>query len=458
MIPIQTTVYMARSHIFHPDFPFAPRKAPIFYGWIILGASTLGVASSIPGQTVGVGPFKEPLQMALGLTSMHMSVAYLIGTTGGGLLLPKIGGIFDRFGARPMGFYSQIAFALALFFMAGCDHIYHYLHPEGTPWPWLAFALVSLGFFLIRFIGQGVVTLTARALIGKWFNVYRGMASAIGGSFTAIFFGSAPAILYGLKELAGWRGAWVVCGLFMLVVMSLLSWLLFRDNPEECGLVMDGKAPPPEPAGKTDPELTVHREFTAEEAIRTYPFWVFTAAFCLNGIYATAFNFHASDIARENSMTEGAFFGLFPYMMMINIPIGFLIGWLTSKVRLRYCLAIMAASMGISAAGITALASFPGKAAFVIGGGIAWGCFGTLMSVMYPRFFGRRHLGKISGWSMLALVLASAVAPLLYSLSLEFTGKYAPASWGVVAAAVVIFIASFRADNPQRKLAKEETL
>lgn len=438
--------------ILQPDFPFSPRKSPVFYGWIIVGASVLGISSSIPGQTVGVGPFTEQLLEHLDLSRIELSVAYMVGTIGGGLLLPKIGGYFDRFGARSMGVVAQVAFALALFFMASCDWLYDTLNPTNNPLPWLAFILVSLGFFLIRFIGQGIITLIARALIGKWFNRKRGLASAVSGSFASVCFASSPLLLYELVETFGWREAWVVCGLYMLFFMTIASWLLYRDNPEECGLQMDGEDPPEEPEGPSDPEFTIHHEFTADQAIRTFPFWAFTAAFCLNGIYATAFSFHAIDIARESGITANRFFQLFLFMTLFNIPTGFFIGWLTGKTRLKYPLTLMSVTMAISAAGLIAMPSPIGIAAFVVGGGISWACFGTLMAVTYPRFFGRRNLGKIIGWAMLALVMASAVAPFLWSLSQKYTNAYAPATWGFILACLILLIASFKADNPQRKL------
>lgn len=441
--------------VLQPDFPFSPKNSPVFYGWIIVGASVLGISSSIPGQTAGVGPFTEQLMTHLDLSRIWLSSAYMVGTIGGGLLLPKIGGYFDRFGARPMGVISQVAFAIALFYMASCDRLYDALNPSENPKPWLAFILVSIGFFLIRFIGQGVITLIARALVGKWFNRKRGFASALSGSFASVCFASSPLLLYELVEMVGWREAWIVSGLYMLFFMTAISWLLYRDNPEECGLQMDGEDPPDEPAGSGNPEFTIHHEFTAPEAIRTFSFWAFTAAFCLNGTYATAFSFHAVDVARESGLAAQEFFELFLIMTLFNIPTGFFIGWLTSKTKLKYSLSIMAISMAISASGLIMMPSKLGIAAFVVGGGVSWACFATLMAVTYPRFFGRRNLGKISGWAMLALILASAVSPFLWSMSQLITHAYAPANWGFVFACVILLIASFKADNPQRKLAPQ---
>ena len=50
------------------DFPFRPASLPFFYGWVILGASTLGTVMSVPGQTIGVSFFTDHVLEATGLT------------------------------------------------------------------------------------------------------------------------------------------------------------------------------------------------------------------------------------------------------------------------------------------------------------------------------------------------------------------------------------------------------
>ncbi|MGE9292686.1 MAG: MFS transporter, partial [Puniceicoccales bacterium] len=375
----------------------------------------MGMVSSMPGQTAGVGPFTEDLLSHMELSRVQLSTAYFVGTALSGFILPRIGKFFDRFGARVTGTLVEIAFGLSLFYMAACSGIYHMLKPTDEPAPWLALPLVMLGFFMIRFLGQGVIAMTSRAMLGKWFNRKRGLASALGGAIGGVCFSAAPLVLYSIVIRLGWREAWLAMGVVLIFGVSALCWLLYRDNPEECGLVMDGEAPPTEPSGPSDPEFNVHKEFTASEAIRTYPFWIFTAVFSLMSLFLTAVGFHAVDIARESGWEATAFYKLFLWMTCINIPTGFFIGWLTGRIRLKPLLMAMAGSMAISGLGLLYLNASWGVIVYVIAGGYAGASFGTLMAVVYPRYFGRVHLGAISGWSMFSLVIASAVAPLIWS-------------------------------------------
>jgi len=57
-----------------------PAKSPVFYGYVILVVGTIGIYFSIPGQTIGVSVFTDPVKDALGLSRNQFSNAYMIGT------------------------------------------------------------------------------------------------------------------------------------------------------------------------------------------------------------------------------------------------------------------------------------------------------------------------------------------------------------------------------------------
>jgi MFS family permease len=132
---------------------------------------------------------------------------------------------------------------------------------------------------------------------------------------------------------------------------------------------------------------------------------------------------------------------------------GFLMAWLTDQsfVRIKYLLCVMALS---SMLGFIALAfgDYPSISwLHILGLGISGGCFGSLSSIVYPRFFGRQHLGAISGLFMTVIVVASAVGPFLFSLAASFLGAYRAGFGFAAAVAGLLAVASLRADNPQRR-------
>jgi MFS family permease len=91
----------------------------------------------------------------------------------------------------------------------------------------------------------------------------------------------------------------------------------------------------------------------------------------------------------------------------------------------------------------------------VLGFGVSAGCFSGLSIIIWPRFFGRQHLGAISGLFMTSVVIGSAVGPFLFSLAEAFLGAYRYAFIASAVVAGLLAVTALWADNPQRKLAEE---
>ncbi|MBZ4675771.1 MAG: transporter [Anaerophaga sp.] len=45
-----------------------PARWPFFYGYVVAFFGTIGIWASVPGQTIGVSAFTDPVKDALGLT------------------------------------------------------------------------------------------------------------------------------------------------------------------------------------------------------------------------------------------------------------------------------------------------------------------------------------------------------------------------------------------------------
>ncbi len=107
----------------YADIPFAPRKLPFFYGWLILGVGTMGTVSSIPGQTMGVSVFTDYLIEALGLSREGLAMAYMAGTIASSFILPFGGRWIDRFGARMIMVVMSLAMGVSLCALGVSDRL-----------------------------------------------------------------------------------------------------------------------------------------------------------------------------------------------------------------------------------------------------------------------------------------------------------------------------------------------
>jgi sugar phosphate permease len=309
------------------------------------------------------------------------------------------------------------------------------------------FILLALGFWGIRFFGQGMLTMVSRNMVMKWFNKRRGLANAVLGIFSAFGFSLAPKLLNHFIEELEWRGAWILMAAIVGIAFTVFVIVLYRDNPEDCGCVADGKL------GKTrrrrQPPSLPDRDFSLSEARRTLAFWAFTLGLALSGLYISGLTFHIISVFESAGLSQERALGIFIPTSLIAVVVQFTAGYASDFIRLKYLLVFFMAGMVITAWGLSMLGTHPSAYWMVIGGnGIVWGFYTVLIGVTWPRFFGLKNLGAISGFSMSWTVIGSALGPYLFSLSFENTGHYKPVAWGCLAISVLLLLLAFRADNP----------
>ena len=292
--------------------------------------------------------------------------------------------------------------------------------------------------------------MTCRNAIGKWFDHRRGLAMAISSILVSFSFSLSPKLIEWLKERHGYDGTWVVMGMATILVMGPLAWLLFRDTPEEDGLRMDGGA---EAKPHDNPDMHIEWEYTREEATRDYAFWIFNAAFWFWAMFGTAFTFHATSIGDEYGFTRERILNLFVPIAATSVVTNLLFGIINAKLRLKFLLIVMNLGCIAAALGMLWLDQPGGVVAYVLGTGIASGGFVSLSGIVFPRFYGREHLGAISGVNMSVMVIGSGVGPLLFGACHHFANSYRLILIVCAIIPAVLALLSLWADNPQSKLA-----
>ncbi len=436
-----------------PNYPFHPAKWPFFYGWMILVWGTIGMLMSIPGQTMGVSVFTESLLLELNVNRDQLSIAYMLGTIGSAFLLPWIGRLYDRVGVRPIAIIAGISLGLVLIYLSQVDRIVEYLQKE--PSVALTFFFIFLGFMLLRFTGQGVITMVSRNMMMKWFEQRRGFATGLSNVFVALGFSIAPVVLDSLIVSFDWRMAWIVVAGVVGILFPVLAYFFFRDNPEASGLKADGEYTMS--ARKKKYYFPVKKQFTLKEVIRSYPFWVFTSILAMQGLYITGFTFHVVSIFDEAGMTKEVAVSVFQPIAFLAVVITLITSYLSDMIPLRYLLLLKGFGAMIGTAGLAFLGKFEYAYHLLITGtGIVSGLFAVLASVTWPRFYGTRHLGAISSQAVMMTVFASAIGPILFSSSLTFTGSYELAVWICFGIFTVITLAGLWAHNPQIKIPEVE--
>ncbi len=400
---------------------------------------------------MGFSVFTEILMEDLGLSRVALSAAYFVGTVCSGLTLPLMGRLYDRWGGRKMAVFATISTALVLFYLASVGRIQDAV-TEGagrTVVMGAGVALIGLGFYLIRLSAQGVLTMSCRNVVGKWFDRKRGLALSLSGLIVSFAFSAAPRCLDLLIERFSYQGAWIILGLLTIGFMMPVAWLVFRDSPEDCDMVMDGGAPAD--LEEKNPDMIIHHQYNRYEALRTFSFWAYSLSFSFFSFFSTAFTFHIVSIGNEFGFAKDDIIALFIPMAAVSVSVSLFCGWINSKTRLKWILLAMNLGGVAGAIGLLNLDQPMGKIAYVVGNGLCGGSFLCLLGLVWPRFYGREWLGAIAGVNMSLVVVASGIGPLLFGLAKQYSGSYFPALVFSVALPAVLAIASFGADNPQRK-------
>ncbi|QIA08272.1 MFS transporter [Draconibacterium halophilum] len=435
------------------NFPFNPSKVPFFYGWVILFAATVGVLFSAPGQTTGVSTFTDYLIENIGINRDQISTAYMFGTIGSSFILTYAGTLYDKYGARWVGMAAALTLGFVLLLFSQSDRIIKAIVPENsTVYVGVAITTCILFFFMLRFSGQGVITMVSRNMLMKWFVARRGLVNGISSVFVSIGFSMAPLTFDMLIEGTSWRGAWLLMALTIGVGFFLFVFVFFRDNPEDCDQIPDG-----EKHGNKEHNVIIKpfKQFTLKEARNGLTFWLFVLPSAIYAMFITGYIFHLVSVFGEAGIDKERALAVFIPISLISVVLAFVGGWISDRIKLQYLLYLMLAGMVVSLIALANINTGFYYYAFIIGSAIPSGMYNVLLSVTWPRFYGRDHLGKITGFVMAIIVFFSALGPIVFSLSYSHLGSYSYAIYALLGIILVISAISFKAHNPQDKYEAE---
>jgi MFS family permease len=230
-----------------------------------------------------------------------------------------------------------------------------------------------------------------------------------------------------MVQTYGWRAAWMGIGVCLIAIAAL------------------GRALPVRTGGAVDDRLDAGRledgvPWTA--ALRTAAFWTFAIGAALYGLIASGIGLFNESILRERGFGPDVYYQSLVVTAMTALAGNFLGGWAARHLPLPRLLAI---ALGVLALGLLALphlTTFAHVVAWAAAMGVGGGLVIVLFFSVWPRVFGRRHLGRIQGAAQALTVLASALGPLVLAWSVERTGSYAFTFRALAVAIAVVAVGS----------------
>lgn len=388
---------------------------PFYYGWVIMAAGTLGMIMTSPGQTYTESIFIEYLINDLAISRSLISSLYAFGTLVGGFSLPFWGKQIDRRGARKMVTIISVLFGLSCIYMGFVQNA----------------LMIGLGFILIRMLGQGSLGLVSQTVINQWWVRKRGMIMGISGLLMALLgIGGFPPLVYWLISTFEWRMAYIILGIGLLVILAPIGLLLFRNRPEDYDLQPDGVQH--DNSGESHSlidGLEEEENWTLKEAIHTSVFWVFGISLSLFALLITGLTFHLVSIFLNQGLEASFAAGVYLPIAITAAGTTFLMGYLSDHVKLRY---LLAAGLLFQAASLLMAIWIRDPLSVIIFGiilGVTNGIPRALGTVVWPTFYGRKHLGSIYGFTSAMMVIGAALGPLPFGFVFDRIGSYHPVLW-----------------------------
>jgi len=386
------------------------RAHRLYYGWIVLLVAAAAMVGTLPGRTQGLGLITEPLLADLGISRVRYAELNFWATILGSAGAIGVGQLIDRLGSRIVLTLVTLALSLVVCAMSQAS----------------SFAALALWITLTRGLGQSALSVVSIAMVGHWFVRRIDAAMAVYSVVMSVGFMMAFPLVGSLVQHWGWRAAWLAVGCSLLGILAPVSAAVVRRGPEACGLVPDGDSLAPartDGAHAEGPRATTGYVWTA--ALRTPAFWVFAVGTALYGLVASGIGLFNESILAQRGFSARTYYQTLVVTALTALAGNFLGGWLAARVPLAR---LMAVSLFVLAGGLVALPHLSTQwhvmiwaTAMGLGGGLVM----VLFFSVWPRAFGRRHLGRIQGAAQALTVLASALGPLLLAWCVEWTGSYA---------------------------------
>ena len=371
-----------------------------FYGWVIVGIGSLGIFASGAGQSHTFSPFIPVISKDLQISSTSITSAYMIATLFAAFLLPKMGKLVDKYGPRIVLIYTIILLGIGCMIFGAAAN----------------FLMLAVAFGFLRFFGQGSLMLGSANIITQWFDKKRGFALGLMGLGFAISMGLHPPISDFLITHYGWRQAWVIIGLSTWIIMLPPLIFLAINKPEDVNMLPDGVASNPKKTSKNNKIFGL----TLNEALKEKSFYILSFSFFSISTLVTALHFFQVTILSQYfnmpSSTAAALFIPTMIAMIIFIPIA---GKILDKFQTHNIIGLALLVTTASLMSITFATNTTYALIYSIIFGINNAFNLSLFGYIWPRYFGRLHVGSIQGTGQMVLVVGASIGAMPFAAAMD---------------------------------------
>lgn len=348
----------------------------------LAGGFLLTLFSSF-GQTFFIGLSGEELRARFDLTDGQFGLIYMVATLASAATLPWFGRILDILPGWKVARLVMPALAGACLLMAFSPSL----------------AVMVLAIYLLRLLGQGMMTHTALTEIGRWFVAGRGRATSLvvpgHQAGEAVF----PVSFALISALWGWQAGWIAGAALLIGVALPAILLLWRAER------VPGHADAGVPEGRTA------RDWRVGDVVRDPMFYLLLTGVLAPPFIGTTIFFHQDYFIELRGYDRLAFAGAFPAMALTTVGFALLCGQLIDRVGALRLLPLFLLPLALATALAGLLTPVWGVYLFMVLMGVSYGFTSTLFGALWPEVYGLLNLGGIRALIVSAMVFATALGP-----------------------------------------------
>jgi MFS family permease len=406
-----------------------PARTRLFYGWWVTLAAFLNLFFTVGIVYYGFPVFYPSLVESLGFTRAQVTQGFLYGFVVVGLALGFLAGVMiDRFGPRRIIQLGIGFVGVSLVLMGWMSELWQY---------YVLCVTEVIGYVLAGPIPNQV-------LVANWFRAKRGRA--MGAAYLGLGLGGAvsPLLIGALIGSFGWRRAFQITGVLILIVLVPIAQWVTRSAPNDLGLFPDGADSSSAPG-----DLTVASSFRTGAAVRSLNFWLILAGTTLTiGAIGTVSQ-HLILFLKDYQYTTAQATRFASGLLLASLAGRVVVGYIADRYSKKN---VMAAFYLVLALAIPLLYLAPSRLAlwsFVLVFGFAMGADYMLIPLVTAECFGLGALGKLLSLIIMGYSLGQWFAPWFAGRIFDAYRSY-DLAWlvmtagGVVGAAVIYSIAPGR--------------
>ncbi len=399
----------------------------LFFGWYIVGAGLLLMTYNSGALVYGFTAFIGPIAVAYGWSYAQISLATSIRGMEMGALNPLLGFIVDRWPARILVPVGIVIWGLGLFLLSRADTL---------PLFYASFLVIGLGSSLgVQMVPTVVVARWFRKDIGKA-NGVMAMGMGIGGSLIPL--------IVKMIDMYGVQGALAILAVGTYLLGLPLS-LVFRNRPEDYGMLPDGK-PPDDTRSSGDSEVQ-DIDVSPRQALKMRAFWQLGLFFMVQIAVMMAMQTHVMPYLESLGVERGTAGVVAMALPLVSLGARIPFGWLADIFPKKY---VVAASLCLKSIGLflfwliglTGSISLMLMIFFIISFGLGSGGMTPLRAPIIREYFGIRRFGTVLGFMSVFTTVGLMIGPLAAGWVFDEYGTYSPIwlALGVIAVIGIVLV------------------